>query len=83
MILKTGDGEKPEGYAWARGVVHRLATEEYHQPRQRHIIDYWHRPKGEEVVEDMVEHGWSREEAEEAVKALWLDQMRSLEEVKP
>lgn len=71
---KSG-AEKPEGYHYARGTVRRIAEEEYHQDRQENLTDYWKRPTGEEVVEDMVEHGWDEETARDAVRDLWEEQM--------
>ena len=75
-----GSDQQPEGYHYARGTFRRLAEEEYHQPRQRRLVDYWHRPKGEDVVEAMVEKGWSEDDAREAVRYLWEEQMRLVRE---
>lgn len=73
--MAVSSGEKPEGYYYARGVVRRIAEEECHQERRTNLREYWRKPSGEEVVQDMIERGWPEEEAREAVKALWSDMM--------
>lgn len=63
-----------EAYHYARGTFRRLAEEEYHQPRQRELHQYWNRPSGEDVVEEMMEKGWGEELAREGVKKVWDEQ---------
>jgi hypothetical protein len=71
-----GDTEqKPDGYHYARGRFRAIAEEKYHQTRQERLIDYWHRPTGEELVQSMIEKGWSDEQSRDAVRYLWKEQM--------
>lgn len=60
---------------YARGAFRRIAEDEYHQDRQIRLTDYWNRPSAEDLVEDMVDHGYSEETATEAVKELWMEQI--------
>lgn len=78
--LGSEDSQEPVGYHYARGTFRRLAEEEYHQPRQRHLRDYWNRPTGEEVAEAMIELGWSEDVARDAVRHLWRVQRRRMRE---
>jgi hypothetical protein len=71
--------QKPDGYHYARGRLRAIAEEKYHQPRQERLIDYWNRPTGEDVVQSMVKKGWSEEQARDAVRYLWLEQMPSVD----
>lgn len=70
--------QKPEGYHYARGRFRAIAEEKFHQTRQERLIDYWHRPTGEEVMESMVEKGWAEGQSRDAVRYLWREQMRSV-----
>lgn len=72
--------EEPELYHYARGTFRRLAETEYHQARQKRLVDYWQRPTGEEVVEAMMEKGFGEQESRAAVKYLWMEERRKAKE---
>ncbi len=51
--------DKPNGYYYASGAYNRLSD------------DLDRRPNKQELVKDMIEHGWEEDESREAVECFW------------
>jgi len=66
----AGDKQSP-GYHYACGAFRRIAEGQYDQDRRVDLSAYEEWPDQQEVVDSMVIHGWTDEEAEAAVADLW------------
>lgn len=58
-------------FHYAVGAYGRLATEEYGAERRVDVTEYEVGPDQQEVIDDMVDNGWSTQEAEDAAEELW------------
>lgn len=60
---------------YARGVYRRLAEQNHDQTRHYDLREYDRGPTIEEVVEDMVEHGFEEATARASAQTLWDDEL--------
>lgn len=60
---------RQNSYGYASGAFRRLAGDDSHLSTDLSVFE--DPPTQEEVVEDMVDNGWKRKDAEDAVEELW------------
>jgi hypothetical protein len=68
---QTAGGQPSPGYHYACGAFRRIAEGQYGQDRRVDLSAYEEWPDQQEVIDSMVIHGWTDEEAGAAVADLW------------
>lgn len=61
---------------YAKGAFRRIAEEQHGEQRHYGLREYDSRPTSEEIVEDMVGHGFEESVARSSVQTLWDDEFR-------